>query len=418
MRNTAHSRHSGAASIALAVLWTASAAVHACPPEYEYEMACAPPCGIYKSAAIGLDINEAGDIVGFAIGLCYNDRAFIWKAGSPSIQFLPMPAGTSSSRAHGINDKGQIVGVWTHPTHPGSGGFMIDNGVFIGMGTLPGGDWSEAYDVNDDGVAVGFWGNTIVGPGLLAMSWQDGAMSDLSPLLAEPSSVAYAINDAGWITGFVSPVNYNVDGRAFLWDGTQLTVLPPAPGAYTSFGRAINGLGQVAGWGNADCDPPQKYCLLRRGFFWNGSEMIALGSLPGYPSVRPYGLNDAGQIVGFMDKELGGYSAFLWDTGTLYTLDEITPGLDGVNIGASLAYAINSSGQIAGDVVSAAGGCALRLTPKPRRQADLDCDGSVGASDLAILIQSWGAKDSPADLDRDGGVDAADLGILLGDWGD
>jgi uncharacterized membrane protein len=386
--------------------------------EYEYEMACAPPCGAFKSGAVGLDINEAGDIVGFAIGLCYNDRAFIWKAGSPSIQFLPMPAGTSSSRAHGINDKGQIVGVWTHPTHPGSGGFMIDNGVFIGMGTLPGGNWSEAYDVNDDGVAVGFWGNTIVGPGLLAMSWQDGAMSDLSPLLAEPSSVAYAINDAGWITGFVSPVNYNFDGRAFIWDGTQLTVLPPAPGAYTSFGRAINGLGQVAGWGNADCDPPQKSCLIRRGFFWNGNEMIALGSLPGYPNVRPYGLNDAGQIVGFMDKALGGYSAFLWETGTLYTLDEITPGFDGVNIGARLAYAINSSGQIAGDVVSAAGGCALRLTPKPRRHADLDCDGSVGASDLAILIQSWGAKDSPADLDRDGGVDAADLGILLGDWGD
>jgi probable HAF family extracellular repeat protein len=416
MRNTAHSRRSGAASMALAVLWTASAAVHACPPEYEYEMACAPPCGAFKSGAVGLDINEAGDIVGFAIGLCYNDRAFIWKAGSPSIQFLPMPAGTSQSRAYGINDKGQIVGYYVKSGNA-TKGFMIDNGVFFDMGTLPGGNWSEAYDVNDDGVAVGFWLNNVAGPPIQAMTWQDGVMTSLTPVLEQPMSVAYAINDAGWITGFLSPVNYNFDGRAFLWDGTQLTVLPPAPGAYTSFGRAINGLGQVAGWGNADCDPPQKYCLLRHGFFWDGEEMVALGSLPGYPNVLPYGLNDAGQIVGYME-ELNNGRSFLWEAGELYRLNDLVPGFDEINLGTGFASAINNKGQIAGDVSGAMGLCVLRLTPKPRRHADLDCDGSVGASDLAILIQSWGAKDSPADLDRDGGVDAADLGILLGDWGD
>ena len=77
---------SAAASIALAVLGTVSAALHACPPEFEYEMACAPPCGPFKSGAVGLDINEAGDIVGFATGLCYGERAFIWKAGTPKTQ--------------------------------------------------------------------------------------------------------------------------------------------------------------------------------------------------------------------------------------------------------------------------------------------------------------------------------------------
>ena len=50
--------------------------------------------------------------------------------------------------------------------------------------------------------------------------------------------------------------------------------------------------------------------------------------------------------------------------------------------------------------------------------ADLDGDGFVGASDLAILLGSWGPCDGcPADFDGDGDVNAADLAQLLGAWG-
>ena len=53
------------------------------------------------------------------------------------------------------------------------------------------------------------------------------------------------------------------------------------------------------------------------------------------------------------------------------------------------------------------------LTP-----ADLDGDGAVSASDLAILLGSWGAcPGCGADLDGDGSVGSADLAILLGSWG-
>lgn len=51
----------------------------------------------------------------------------------------------------------------------------------------------------------------------------------------------------------------------------------------------------------------------------------------------------------------------------------------------------------------------------PPCPADLDGDGSVGASDLAILLGSWGGG-GPADFDG-GGVGASDLAILLGSWG-
>jgi hypothetical protein len=52
---------------------------------------------------------------------------------------------------------------------------------------------------------------------------------------------------------------------------------------------------------------------------------------------------------------------------------------------------------------------------------DLDGDGHVGASDLAILLGAWGAcvdcMNCPADLDGDCTVSAPDLSIMLGRWG-
>lgn len=49
---------------------------------------------------------------------------------------------------------------------------------------------------------------------------------------------------------------------------------------------------------------------------------------------------------------------------------------------------------------------------------DLNGDGSVGPTDLAILLGSWGAcPGCPPDLDGDGVVGPADLAVLLGNWG-
>ncbi len=50
--------------------------------------------------------------------------------------------------------------------------------------------------------------------------------------------------------------------------------------------------------------------------------------------------------------------------------------------------------------------------------ADFDCDGFVGAPDLALLLGNWGScSECEADLNGDGEVGAFDLAILLGSWG-
>ena len=51
------------------------------------------------------------------------------------------------------------------------------------------------------------------------------------------------------------------------------------------------------------------------------------------------------------------------------------------------------------------------------RRGDLDGDGAVQASDLAILLGAWGLPGVAADLDLSGSVGAADLAVLLGNWG-
>jgi Metallo-peptidase family M12/PA14 domain/Bacterial Ig domain/Dockerin type I domain len=48
---------------------------------------------------------------------------------------------------------------------------------------------------------------------------------------------------------------------------------------------------------------------------------------------------------------------------------------------------------------------------------DINGDGSVDASDLALLLGAWGTSSQSADLNSDGTVDASDLAILLGAWG-
>jgi|GEM_PF-6645890 len=48
---------------------------------------------------------------------------------------------------------------------------------------------------------------------------------------------------------------------------------------------------------------------------------------------------------------------------------------------------------------------------------DLDGDGEVGSSDLAILLGAFNSETESYDFDNSGIVDSADLGILLGSYG-
>ena len=85
-----------------------------------------------------------------------------------------------------------------------------------------------------------------------------------------------------------------------------------------------------------------------------------------------------------------------------------------------IAVDLNQDGAIDLACVSEDGGMVVLLTNEidPDSAADLDGDGTVGISDLLILLASWGPNPGhPADLDGDGIVGILDFLQLLGSWG-
>ncbi|MCH7849592.1 MAG: hypothetical protein IIB53_14675 [Planctomycetes bacterium] len=91
-------------------------------------------------------------------------------------------------------------------------------------------------------------------------------------------------------------------------------------------------------------------------------------------------------------------------------------------VAVSIPWAISDEGQIAGQGNHIEfGGVATRLTRILPPLGDLDGDGTVGVSDLLILLGAWGqcddCNDCIADLDGDCVVGVKDLLILLGNWG-
>jgi hypothetical protein len=134
------------------------------------------------------------------------------------------------------------------------------------------------------------------------------------------------------------------------------------------------------------------------GRLWNTTESVARA------------LNDARQIVG----ESRG-RAFLWEDGNIMELGALIP----QNLGWALGSAedINNAGQIVGHGYlngQPHGYLLTPLSPAPL-PGDTNMDGSVTATDMALLLGEFGRPfsfSSRADFDADGFVTLRDLGIL------
>lgn len=295
-------------------------------------------------------INDSGQIVGYVykneiINHSYNYRACFFDStgNGNNINLGTLPNG-QTSQAYSINNNGQIVGYgdpYACIFDPTGGGTNIN---------LQGGC---AYSINNNGEIVGKIGT------YLYVFDQTGGGANIS-LLKEGEAVS--INDNGQIVG--SHYLFNPIGH-----GGYHTVDLNIYEAYS-----INNIGQIVGWTNGPYlyDPKTGHitptyshhaCILDESSLLG---FIDLGTLGGNYSTA-WSINDNSQIVGWALNNYGDHHACLFDpsgSGANIDLNSlIDPSLGWI---LTDAYDINNNGWIVGQGINPDGDeHAFLLIPEP-----------------------------------------------------
>ena len=383
---------------------------------YQVDIIQAPDCPFpleEPPPTLGTGLNELGHVVGY-YSQCDDPtlrEAFVWKPETGMVT-VQRPAGVLGAVAADVNDVGQVIGT-AEISAVGRRGFLIDAGVFIDLGTLPGGNFSEARAVNELGQVTGFWGNFVNGdPSAQAFLWQDDVMTDLGPTIGGVASRAFGLNDSGQVTGWRRE-NDGDERIAFIWQDGINSDLGPIPGGFSSEGLAINSRGEVTGAGLLR-DAGGSGTITRAFLHFKG-QMTDLGTLPGFPRSAGIDINDVGIIVG-LGFGVNPPTGFVCQTGTMIDLNDLIA--SNANVIITNATAINNAGQIAGWGIGPDGhSVAVILTPMNSPPTDLTGDCHTGVDDLIVLLGDFGQTGSPADINDDGVVNVLDLIILLLNFG-
>lgn len=195
-----------------------------------------------------LAVNEAGEAVGSSSTITFppTSSSLLWSAAGARVE-----AFTNSGAARGINDSGQVVGVFSQSFL--TTGVYLWNEVdgFIELVGLPDATTSSAFGINAAGVAVGTSGTS--SSSTLATRWAPAAQAmSLGVLSGGTRSVANAISDPGVVVGFSDTESGQ---HAMVWtaaDGMRdLNAVSDAAELEMTLqeAKAINTSGQIVGYG-------------------------------------------------------------------------------------------------------------------------------------------------------------------------
>ena len=360
--------------------------------------------------AFAVDINEAGVIAGNVI-VNGEYRAARWVDGE--LEVLPLPpfdvgGGELWSVANSINSAGVITGTIQAPAGTPSAALRWD---FEGVSFVQS-DGLETKGIsvnNQGGVLINgyFDGGFNRAPGIVDA---DGTVTVLPIPDGLFGGAATAMGRNGIAAGYYygSGPSGVFQIKAAAWPNGEFTPLAMPEGQRFAFPGAVGMNGMVFG-GATD-----GVTGVSIGGFWQleiEENFLQSSSVSGTPgetvelsaaSLRKSGANVGYSVTARVDGESIGQS--ITDAqGVARLAFTIPANFEGSSLTVEF---VDEAGASIETIVGVARTCAT---------ADLNCDGSVNAQDLAALLSAWGQKGA-ADLTGDGIVNGADLSALLAGW--
>ena len=319
------------------------------------------------ASSVGFWVNSSGQVAGCAdtstgtTAPCTTNidgqRAFLWtkEKGLRNLGTLP---GGNVSAAYGINDAGEVIGYSLTNAGTSHAFRWTQKYRMEDLGTLPGGTTSGANAINSKGVIVGSSRYQGSGGNTDAVLWtSNGSIKDLGVLAGAQWAVALGNNNHNQVVG-VSGFGGGVF-HTFLWTKAgAMKDLKTLPGGTESYGGYINNLGQIIGGSDSAKHPGVYHCAL-----WDKNLKVHdLGTLKTDPDCTLSAINDQGSAVGGTTTP-GSQHAVFWSksAGLLDLNKRIAKSSGWLLVGA---IGINQSGQIVGWGTHKGENHGFLLTPK------------------------------------------------------
>jgi hypothetical protein len=196
-------------------------------------------------------INDSGQIVGNYIDSSNNAEGYLLSGGI----FTPIQAtslGATSTLPEGINNDGDIVGLYEVNGNGIAQGFELSGGVYTSL-SYPGAPETQAVSINNKGDIVGFYFDTAEAYHGFLLSGGTYTSIDVPGAVG---TFAYGINDSGNIVGVYCTTSgclTNNDGaQGFLLSAGTFTTIN-VPSATATILNNINDKGVLVGQ-YYDCD--------------------------------------------------------------------------------------------------------------------------------------------------------------------
>ncbi len=242
----------------------------------------------------GSAVSASGQVAVAATPGAGRAYAFQYVSNSGFTNFTAPGPNVSATNLNGLNNLGEVVGT-VQSNDCGQGcGFLLNNGVFTAI-NYPGAIGTKATGINDSGEIVGVYSTSVTSQGFTETG---GVYASVNYPGATGTSVL-GVNNAGDLVGAYSGADGF--GHAFLYSNGVFTTIEPV-GATGSEAIGINNSGQITG----------QSCISTCESFLYSDGVFSVVTYPkaAYTYVR--GLNDNGDLVGNWLNQSGQLQDFVY----------------------------------------------------------------------------------------------------------